>query len=168
MTVGSKATLTSVRNGLAYSTHDLGAYAQGLITADATDRTRSGDQILAAPSAPPVPVPAGATGDPIEDSIIKTYVTALTKAVSVYTFEFFLTGAGTTYTRRSVWDNPANSANDYVFTPAQGDVITWADLVAANVGIKAVVDANIAPIVTQFAYCHSSCHSNCHVSRGRR
>jgi hypothetical protein len=154
---------------LAFSTTDLGAYAQGLITATAADRTYSADKILAAPAGPTVPVPSGGTGNPIDDGNIATFVTALTKAVSAYTFEFFMTGLGVTHTRVSCWQNPTiDSTNDYTFLPTTGQVITWADLVAANVGIKAVIDANLPAIAQQFTYCHSSCHTNCHASRGRR
>ncbi|MBX3041799.1 MAG: hypothetical protein KF789_13920 [Bdellovibrionaceae bacterium] len=168
MAIGTKATLTSIRAELAFTPHNLQDFASGLISADATDKARAGNTILMAGESPAIPFPAGSVGSKINRADIVNFVSALTKAVSVFTFQFDEVGCGVSYTRSSVWSDPASSTNNYTFAPATGAVITQANLDQANIDIRNLVNANRLGIAASFSFCHCSCHSSCHVSRGRR
>lgn len=169
MAIGQVISFTTVRDNLSFVAHNLPSTVNSRINADATDRSRSGDQIRT--SYVPA-VPNFSAGNPIDDTHIRNYVNTLVGQYAVVrTFRFVAVGCGTQYFRRSVWENLANTSapvNSSSFGGADNIVILDSHFVNANNTIRTTILNNETTEDASFNYCHCSCHSSCHGSRGRR
>lgn len=169
MAIGQQINAANVRDNLTYVANNLPSFVNSRITADGTDRARSGNAIRTSY----VPgVPAFSHDNPIDDDEIRAFTLLLANTFAVVrTFRFTAVGCGTAYLRRSVWENLGSTSaviNAASFGGATNNVILDQHFLNANSTIRQTILNNETREDANFNYCHCSCHSSCHGSRGRR
>lgn len=170
MAVGQEISVATVRSNLAFVNNNLPSFVNSRINASGTDRARSGNQIRTS-YVPGVPN-FTAVDNPIDDDEIRAFVRLLSQTFAVVrTFRFTAVGCGSSYLRRSVWQNLGNTSGTNFFDSfggSTGNVILDQTFINSNSSIRTTILNNETRQDANFNYCHCSCHGSCHGSRGRR